>query len=723
MSTACAWCGIIPAMKFDVGRIGLVGAGGSAGLARIARRHRAGRAAVCTGASRDQQGREHSGGLWRIVGMFMRSLCAFVPKNVPAGTGWKALPAVLASVACRHDSEVFVPFIPSLMKSIFVAPRRLGPDSVGSGSCRGPGAGRKQVGITIVRDDWGIAHVHGKTDADAVFGMYGRAGRGRLQSRRDELQPTSGPPGRGRGRRRRWRDLRMKLFIDPDSMKAKYATSPASLKKLMDGWADGLNFYLAKHPDVKPRVIKHFEPWMALTFSEGSIGGDIEKVNLQALQAMYGGAASAATQETQRDLYEQADQEPRGSNGIAISPNNTLNHRALLINPHTSFFFRSELQVTSDAGLNAYGAATWGQFFIYQGFNANAGWMHTSSGVDNVDEFAETIVDGPDGKLSYRYGTSLRPVMTKTVTLSYRKADGSLGTRTFKTYATHHGPIVRNADGKWIAFALMNRPVEALSSLSCAPRRPTTRAFSRSRNYARTRRTTRCSPSRRATIAYFHATSFRDAHEVRLGPSRWTAAIRRRIGTGSFPWTRPRRSSTRRTAGCTTPTTGHGPPRARTARSKRTSRNTSRTAWRTRAGLHAVRALSAAKNLTLATFLTDVAFDPYQTGVPGQHPGADQGVRRHAREQPAQGQGRGTDRDAPEVGPQVVGHVRADHSGGLLVAGTCPGAAPGADSAERRAAAAVGAAAGARGGRGGRGGRAPAHRNNSSSGWPRRPIA
>src|SRR5260370_21825620 len=54
---------------------------------------------------------------------------------------------------------------------------------------------------------------------------------------------------------------------------------PASLKKLMDAWADGLNFYLAKHPVVKPRVIKHFEPWMALTFSEGSIGGDIEKVN------------------------------------------------------------------------------------------------------------------------------------------------------------------------------------------------------------------------------------------------------------------------------------------------------------------------------------------------------------------------------------------------------------------------------------------------------------
>ena len=74
----------------------------------------------------------------------------------------------------------------------------------------------------------------------------------------------------------------MKLFINPDSMKKQYAISPTFLKKLMNGWADGLNYYLAKHPEVHPRVITHFEPWMALTFSEGSIGGDIEKVQLPA---------------------------------------------------------------------------------------------------------------------------------------------------------------------------------------------------------------------------------------------------------------------------------------------------------------------------------------------------------------------------------------------------------------------------------------------------------
>jgi acyl-homoserine-lactone acylase len=195
---------------------------------------------------------------------------------------------------------------------------------------------------------------------------------------------------------------------------------------------------------------------MTLSFSEGSIGGDIERVPLSQLEAFYGERKVAMTEPEKGLLFK----EPKGSNGMAIAPGHTRDgHALLLINPHTSFFFRSEQQVTSGEGLNVYGAATWGQFFIYQGFNARAGWMHTSSGVDNVDEFAETLVDG--GK-SYRYGTGMRPVTVREVTLSYRATDGSQAQRSFTTYATHHGPIVREADGKWIAFALMNRPLEAL---------------------------------------------------------------------------------------------------------------------------------------------------------------------------------------------------------------------------------------------------------------------
>jgi len=312
--------------------------------------------------------------------------------------------------------------------------------------------------VTVTRDDWGIAHVHGKTDADAVFGMAYTQAEDDFNRIETNYLNSLGWLAQAEGEQAIWSDLRQQLWIDPAELKQQYAKSPAWLRELMNAWADGLNYYLATHPAVRPRVIAHFEPWMALSFSEGSIGGDIERVSLKELQAFYGKSTdTVAFVDTPSSWVE-----PTGSNGIAIAPKLTADgHALLLINPHTSFFFRSELQMSSDAGLDVYGAVTWGQFFIYQGFNRHIGFMHTSTTADVVDEFAETIVhDG--NKLGYRYGKDVRAVSTKPITVRYRQSDGSMAERRFTTYATHHGPIVREEGGKWIATALMNKPLEAL---------------------------------------------------------------------------------------------------------------------------------------------------------------------------------------------------------------------------------------------------------------------
>lgn len=312
--------------------------------------------------------------------------------------------------------------------------------------------------VSIVRDDWGIAHIHGKTDAQAVFGMIYAQAEDDFNRIEANYLTALGRTAEAEGQAAIWQDLRQKMIVDPIDLKAKYADSPTWIRALMDGWADGLNYYLATHPAVRPKVIKHFEPWMALSFSEGSIGPDIEKAPLPGLEAFYGGKQMAALSDDEGLKFK----EPSGSNGMAIGPGATKDgHALLLINPHTSFFFRAEQQVTSDQGLNAYGAATWGQFFIYQGFNDHAGWMHTSTGADTVDEFAETIVRR-DGRLYYRYGREERPVTVSTVAVDYRTSGGRMASQSFTVYRTHHGPIVRAEGGKWIAIALMNKPVEAL---------------------------------------------------------------------------------------------------------------------------------------------------------------------------------------------------------------------------------------------------------------------
>ena len=316
--------------------------------------------------------------------------------------------------------------------------------------------------VTIIRDDWGIAHVYGKTDGDAVFGMIYAQAEDDFNRVETNYLNSMGRLAEAEGESRIYQDLRMKLFIDPVELKKLYAESPAWLQTLMNSFADSLNYYLYKHPEVKPRAIAHFEPWMALSFTEGSIGGDIEKVNLGQLQAFYGKAAAGqapAQQPAPRE--EELDPEPRGSNGAAVAPSNTAAHHALLlINPHTSFFFRSELQMVSEQGLNAYGAATWGQFFIYQGFNDRAGWMHTSSGVDAVDEYLETVEKKGAGFV-YKYGSEERPVVQKEITVPY-KTDRGTAERKFTVYRTHHGPIIREANGKWVAIRLMQEPIKAL---------------------------------------------------------------------------------------------------------------------------------------------------------------------------------------------------------------------------------------------------------------------
>jgi len=317
---------------------------------------------------------------------------------------------------------------------------------------------RRAQNVTIIRDDWGIAHVYGKTDADAVFGMIYAQAEDDFNRVETNYLNSLGRLAEAEGPSAIYQDLRQRLFIDPDSLKALYAKSPAWLQQLMVAWADGLNFYLSKHPAVKPRVITRFEPWMALSFTEGSIGGDIERISVRELQAFYGGGAAPQAGGGDDD---DPTAEPSGSNGIAIAPSNTLHHHALLwINPHTSFYFRSELQMVSDQGLDAYGAVTWGQIFIYQGFNATAGWMHTSSGVDNIDEFLETVT-GQGDHYAYRHGTAELPVTVKTITVPYR-SDSGMAKQTFTVYYTQHGPVVRKLGDQWVSISLMQNPINAL---------------------------------------------------------------------------------------------------------------------------------------------------------------------------------------------------------------------------------------------------------------------
>ncbi|TAI47969.1 acylase [Flagellimonas allohymeniacidonis] len=315
--------------------------------------------------------------------------------------------------------------------------------------------------ITIIRDDFGVPHIYGKTDADAVFGLLYAQCEDDFNRVEQNYIWAIGRLAEVEGEEALYSDLRARLFMTKDEAIANYEKSPDWLKELCDAFADGINYYLHTHPEVKPKLLTRFEPWMPFYFSEGSIGGDIERISTRGIRSFYESAMTVPEMEAYELKKEKEMAEPQGSNGIAISGKLTQSGNAmLLINPHTSFYFRGEVHVVSEEGLNAYGAVTWGQFFVYQGFNEKTGWMHTSTYTDVLDEFKETIVKNEDG-LFYQYGEELRPVKVSEVTLEYK--DGKdLKERTFPLYHTHHGPITHLEGGQWTASSMMWEPVKAL---------------------------------------------------------------------------------------------------------------------------------------------------------------------------------------------------------------------------------------------------------------------
>ena len=314
--------------------------------------------------------------------------------------------------------------------------------------------------VRIVRDTDGVPHIYGKTDADAVFGLLYAQCEDDFNRVETNYLDAIGRLAEVEGEAQLYHDLRARLFLDSTQAIGIYQKCPAEIKKLLDAFAAGTNYYLATHPTVRPRLLRRFQPWMPLMFSEGSIGGNISVVSLERLKAFYSLKKSSSWQRATD--FGHADREPVGSNGFAIAPGKSASGYALLlINPHTSFYFRSEVQMASEQGLNAYGAVTWGQFFIYQGFNEHCGWMHTSSQADSMDEYLETVEE-KGGKFFYQYEGKLRPVTTQKVALPYKSGDKILR-RTFTLYRTHHGPVVgQQTDRQWVAVRMMNAPLAAL---------------------------------------------------------------------------------------------------------------------------------------------------------------------------------------------------------------------------------------------------------------------
>jgi len=317
---------------------------------------------------------------------------------------------------------------------------------------------REAANVTIIRDNWGVPHIYGKTDADAVFGLMYAQCEDNFKGIEENYLYQLGRQTEARGEKNLYTDITLQLVADSADAIKDYKTSAPWFKKLMDAFADGINYYLYKHPEVKPMVFHHFEPWYALMFTDGSVSATVTGgINMNETRNFYDGGP-----EKLGAVYKPAiDEREMGSNGFAIAPSRSASGHALLyINPHVPFYFRSEAQMVSGEGLDVYGAVTWGQFFVYQGFNPHCGWMHTSSYADVGDLYAEKV-SKKDGKWYYEYNGTLKPVTERKLVLNIKNGNG-FEKKTITGYYTQHGPVLGSRGGRWLALRANNRSYKAL---------------------------------------------------------------------------------------------------------------------------------------------------------------------------------------------------------------------------------------------------------------------
>jgi len=319
--------------------------------------------------------------------------------------------------------------------------------------------------VTVIRDNWGIPHIYGKTDADAVFGLLYAQCEDDFKRVEMNYIEKLGRLSEVNGEKDLYNDLYIKLIVDSAEAMTDYKKAPLWLQKLMNAYADGINYYLYKNPQVKPLLLHRFQPWYPLLWTDGSIGAiSTGGITQEDLKNFYTGNDSPlALRKTDPDFSS-------GSNGFAVAPSKTASGNSILyINPHVTFYFRPEVHVVSeeaspddpvDRGLNVYGAVTWGQFFVYQGFNENCGWMHTSSNVDVADLYVEKVIKNDSG-LFYKYNYSLRRITEKKITISYTTGN-TFSVKNFTGYSTHHGPVMAKQNGQYISVKSNNRSMKSL---------------------------------------------------------------------------------------------------------------------------------------------------------------------------------------------------------------------------------------------------------------------
>jgi penicillin amidase len=299
--------------------------------------------------------------------------------------------------------------------------------------------------VTIYRDIYGVPHVFGRTDASTVFGFAYAQAEDNFWRVEENFINALGRASEVYGEKSLDEDRLNHALEIPRLAREEYGRLDRRMRSLCDAYAAGFNYYLERHPEVKPRLLTKIEPWYTLAFIRYNYfqNGFARDRNLRGT-----GLQTAATD---NDLKRHT-----GSNGWVVGPSKSATGNTLLfINPHLPFFGPGQVyegHVHSDEGWNFTGYTRFGFPFPYVGHNENGGWVSTDNAADLTDVYVETF-DDRARPLAYKYGSGYRLATEHVGEIKVKTANG-LETRKFTMRRTHHGPILGTRDGKMLALRM-----------------------------------------------------------------------------------------------------------------------------------------------------------------------------------------------------------------------------------------------------------------------------
>jgi acyl-homoserine-lactone acylase len=307
-----------------------------------------------------------------------------------------------------------------------------------------PSAEQMAQQVTIYRDHWGTPHVFGKTDASTIFGFAYAQAEDNFTQMEDDFVFATGRGAEIYGPDLTKEDLLNRTLEIEGHAKDDYTSIDPHMRALCDAFAAGVNFYLARHPDVHPRLLTRIEPWYPLAF-----------IRYNYYQNGFARDPKLGEEPSQTAALRTYHAD-NGSNGWVVAPSRSASGYPLLfIDPHLPYYGPGQVyegHIHSDEGWDFTGYARFGFPFPYIGHNANLGWMSTDNFADMVDGYVEHFDDSVH-PLSYRYGKEHKTAIAKTVTIKIKKGD-SMVTREFQTLWTIHGPILTKQNGMPIAARL-----------------------------------------------------------------------------------------------------------------------------------------------------------------------------------------------------------------------------------------------------------------------------